>query len=160
MSALRARGSEMAESNATDALKYRSRSEIESLVRAFEECTLPHSSWTHQEHLIVALWYLIHYSGRDALIRLRSGIKRLNRSHGVRTTRTRGYHETLTLFWTYLVARHVLFADAELPIEELARQVIDGYLDKNLPLKYYSKERLMSLAARYGWVSPDLRSLE
>ena len=32
--------------------------EIESFIRAFEDCSLPKSEWTHARHLIMALWYL------------------------------------------------------------------------------------------------------
>ena len=40
----------------------RTDAEIESLVRAFEECTLPAAEWTHREHMTIALWYLRHQS--------------------------------------------------------------------------------------------------
>ena len=31
--------------------------------------------------------------------------------------------------------------------------------DKELPHRYYSRERLESLAARTGWLDPDLRAI-
>ena len=31
--------------------------------------------------------------------------------------------------------------------------------DRDLPLRYYSRERLMSVAARTGWLEPDLSPL-
>ena len=43
---------------------YRTLSEIENLIRAFKECTLPRRDWTHQDHLTVALWYLFRLSPR------------------------------------------------------------------------------------------------
>ena len=32
--------------------------------------------------------------------------------------------------------------------------------DRDHPLHYYSRERLMSSEARAGWIPPDLRSLD
>jgi hypothetical protein len=32
--------------------------------------------------------------------------------------------------------------------------------NKECPLRYYSKERLMSAEARAGWIDPDLRPLK
>src|SRR3712207_4251172 len=82
---------------------YRDAGEIFALVRGFDDCSLPCERWTHAAHLTVALWYLLEYDWPEAVARVRSGIKRLNAAHGVVTTRERGYHETLTLFWL----RHV-----------------------------------------------------
>ena len=79
----------------------RTDAEIEAVVRAFEECTLPKVRWTHREHLTVALWYLRHHPREEATSRIREGIRRFNLSHG----NTTGYHETITLAWVALIAR-------------------------------------------------------
>ena len=67
--------------------------ELESLVRRFEDCTLPREAWTHRAHLSVAVWYLFHFSRAEATERIRTGIQRYNASQGNST----GYHETITL---------------------------------------------------------------
>jgi len=38
--------------------------------------------------------------------------------------------------------------------------LIEQYGARDFPLRYYSKDRLMSVEARLGWVEPDLRPLE
>lgn len=139
---------------------YRSPDEIERLVAGFEDCTLSRASWTHQAHLTVALWYLAGYSGEEATAQIRNGIKRLNAANGVQTTRTGGYHETITLFWIWAVSRYLLLTDARSSIVELANGLIEFYADKNYPLRYYSRERLMSWEARTGWIEPDLKLLD
>ena len=131
--------------------------EIEDLVRAFEDCTLPKPLWTHQAHLTVAMWYLVHYSGREATARIRNGIKRFNAAKGVKTTPIGGYHETMTMFWICVVSRYLLFADADCSFIELVNRMLESCADKNLPLKYYSRELLMSVRARASWVEPDLK---
>jgi hypothetical protein len=139
---------------------YRSPDEIERLVAGFEDCTLSRASWTHHAHLTVALWYLAGYSGEEATARIRNGIKRLNAANGVQTTRTGGYHETITLFWIWAVSRYLLLTGARSSIVELANGLIEFYADKNYPLRYYSRERLMSWEARTGWIEPDLKLLD
>jgi hypothetical protein len=59
------------------------------------------------------------------------GIRRVNVAHGVATTPTGGYHETITRFYM---------------------RVICGYVAKE-----EGRDLLMSADARFGWVEPDLR---
>ena len=139
---------------------YREAREIFELVRGFETCSLPRERWTHAAHLTVALCHLLEYDWPEAVARVREGIKRLNAAHGVPTTRERGYHETLTLFWL----RHVrAFLERDYnearPLVPLANELI-GRADKNLPLEHYTRERLFSWEARLGWVEPDLKPLD
>jgi hypothetical protein len=138
---------------------YRTTGEVESLVRAFEACTLPRPEWTHQAHLTVALWYLAHCSGREATARIRNGIKRYNAANGVQMTKDGGYHETITLFWICAISKYLLLADAGCSFVELANGMIARFSDGRLPLEYYSRELLMSWRARTSWVAPDLKAL-
>src|SRR5919205_1588808 len=78
---------------------FRTSEEMFSLLRRWEDCTLPREEWTHAAHLTVALWHLLEFDWPEAVARVRSGIKRYNAAHGIVTTPTGGYHETLTLFW-------------------------------------------------------------
>ena len=78
---------------------FRTTEEILALLRAFHDCTLPRADWTHAAHLTVALWHLLQYDWPESVARVRRGIKRYNAAHGIVTTPTGGYHETLTIFW-------------------------------------------------------------
>ncbi len=138
---------------------YHDAAEIFDLLRGFDDCSLPRERWTHAAHLTVALWHLLQFDWPEAVSRVREGIKRLNESHGVVTTRERGYHETITLFWL----RHVRsFLDENYnegcSLVRLANRLIEG-ADKNLPLEYYSRELLFSWEARLAWTEPDLKPL-
>lgn len=139
--------------------RYRSSSDVERLVREFETCRLARSEWTHQAHLTVALWYLVRYPERDATIRIRRGIKRYNRAWGIKTTRTGGYHETITRFYIRVISLFLKGANLDCTLAVLANDLIEQCGDKDLPLTYYSRERLMSWEARTTWVEPDLKSL-
>ncbi|HEY0079250.1 MAG TPA: hypothetical protein VGB73_11595 [Pyrinomonadaceae bacterium] len=140
---------------------YRTPEEVEALVRRFESCALSREEWTHAAHLTVALWYLLHHSWPDAVRLTRDHIKRFNHAHGILTTPTGGYHETLTLFWLTLVRRYLNDATHEdTSLVPLANNLILRYARTDLPLHYYTHERLFSPEARAGWIEPDLKSLD
>jgi hypothetical protein len=133
--------------------------EIESLVEAFESCTLPREEWTHRAHLTVALCYLLRHDKEEATVLIRKGIKRFNGAKGIITTERSGYHETITLFYIHIVSKHLRETRAEISIVNLMNQLMEKYGEKSLPLEYYSKERLMSVEARATWLEPDLKRL-
>ena len=139
---------------------YRDLPDIKKLISEFEDCSLPRSRWTHQAHLTVAFWYLSNHTGEEAAARIRVGIKRYNAANGVQTTRTGGYHETITLFWIWAVSRYLLLADQRLSVVELANGLVEHYADKNYTFRDYSRDRLLSWEARTGWVEPDLNPLD
>jgi hypothetical protein len=141
-------------------VSYRTRGEIENLISAFESCTLPRESWSHHAHLTVGLWYLVRHDKAEATKLIRRNIQKYNRAHGIVTTKTSGYHETITLFFIRVVSKYLYEASANNSIIELLNGLIDSYGDRNLPLAYYSKERLMSCEARARWLEPDLKPLD
>lgn len=129
--------------------------EIEALVTAFEECSLPYSRWTHRAHLAVALVYLTRYRSQLALDRIRLHINLYNRTRG----KADGYHETVTVLHMWRVAKHLA--------EQLEPRSLVAALDalaelcgKGWMARHYSPERLGSPEARAGWVEPDRDPLE
>jgi hypothetical protein len=138
---------------------YASTDEVKRVVDGFEAATLPHAEWTHRAHLTVALWYASHHSPAEALDLVRAGILRLNAAHGVPTTPTRGYHETITRFYMHTVERFLRENGAAGDWAERANRLVYRYGARDLPLKHYSESRLRSAEARAGWVEPDLEPL-
>jgi hypothetical protein len=135
--------------------------EIHSLVGEFEACTLPRVRWTHAAHLTVALWYLLQTDVEQATGLIRSGIQKYNQACGVEMTKTSGYHETITLFSIWAIRKYIRSVELPGSIEEIAKGLLaSAYGDKNLPLQYYTRERLMSWEARSGWAEPDIKPLE
>ena len=142
---------------AIEATHFRSDDEIEALVRDFESGALPRERWTHHAHLVVALWYVHRYNWEVAVRLVRARIKFYNACHGVADTPTGGYHETITVFWLRTVRDfHDRTFTPGRPLASLANEMLLRLGDKNLPLKYYSRERLMSPAARTSFVAPDV----
>ena len=143
-----------------DAVTFRTTGEIFSLVRRFEDCTLPRSEWTHAAHLTVALWNLLQFDWPEATERVRRGIRRYNAAHGILPTPTGGYHETLTLFWLRVVRAYLEGERNEArSLVSLANELA-ATADSQLPLRHYTRERLFSPEARHGWVEPDLKPFE
>ena len=140
---------------------YEHLTEIESIVHGFQWCTLSRERWTHAAHLTIALWYHLRLSWPDAEKLICASIKRFNAAHGIMTTPTGGYHETMTLFWVHMVREFLEdVREEKLSVLRLFNRFIERYGRKELPLEYYSRERLMSLEARAHWVEPDLKNLE
>jgi hypothetical protein len=132
--------------------------DVMRLIARFEDSTLPKAEWTHQAHLTVGLWYASQLPFEDALVTVREGIRKMNAAHGVATTPTGGYHETITRFYMMVISRYVA-EEAEAAGSDWAAKVhhlLARYGARELPLRHYSKDRLMSADARFGWVEPDL----
>lgn len=144
----------------TQTVMYRTSSEIESLIRAFNECKLPRSEWNHHAHLTMALWYLFYYPEVAAVHCIRTGIERYNAAHEIETTPTSGYHETITLFWVKKILQYLAAKGKHGSLVDLTNELIQRYGNPRLLFEYYSRDRLLSSEARNNWVEPDLKPLE
>jgi len=106
-----------------------------AFIRAFERGQIAAADFHHADHLRLALAYLAESASIDeASARMAAGLRAFARNAG----KEQKYHHTLTVVWVRLVAR---------------------LLDKQLPLVYYSSERLFSADARERWVEPDKQPL-
>jgi GNAT superfamily N-acetyltransferase len=121
-----------------------------TLLEAFEQGAIPHAGWTHREHLAVSVALLEAGPVETAIDRFRAGVQALNAAHGVVQTDTAGYHETLTRAFIYMIAAHLRGRPDGLA------SVQEAFADKYVILRHYTRERVMSRQARYGWVLPDL----
>jgi hypothetical protein len=135
--------------------------EVVRLVARFEDGTLPKAEWTHRAHLAVALWYASRLPFEEALAVVREGIRKVNAAHGVATTPTGGYHETITRFYMMVICHYVAEEAGEAGSNWAARvhRVLARYGARDLPLRHYTKDLLMSPEARFGWVEPDVRPI-
>ena len=127
----------------------------------FEACAISEKGWTHAAHLTVGLWHVERYGRDDALARLRTGIRRLNESHGKVNSATAGYHETITVAYVTLLSQFLDRRRNGETLADLVTRLVEGPLAaKDMLLAFYSRERLMSVEARAAWVEPDVAPLE
>jgi hypothetical protein len=94
------------------------------------------SAFNHAAHVRLALELLTDSPSFDAAVERMTAALREKASAAGHPEK---YHHTLTLFWMHMVAR---------------------LLDKELPLAYYSGDRLLDETARESWVEPDLKPLD
>ncbi|ETI58593.1 hypothetical protein C100_23050 [Sphingobium sp. C100] len=134
--------------------------EMERLANGFCACTLPKEDWTHGAHFATALWLILK---RPDLLPERDMpglIRRYNESVGGVNGDMSGYHETITQA-SLVMARCLL---ASLPADigpsaAYAALMASPLADKDWPFTYWSRDRLMTVAARRAWVAPDLQLL-
>jgi hypothetical protein len=122
----------------------------EAFARAFEDGAVTPAEFNHVAHVRVAWVYLREADSTDeALARMRAAIRRFAAAAGA----SMKYHETITVLWLRLLDD----VRAQGASGELA-EVLHAYpalADKDLPLQYYSRDRLFSDDARTAWVEPD-----
>jgi len=119
--------------------------------------SLPKAEWTHEAHLAACLWLVRERTDFLPETDLQDVICSYNVAVGGQNTDSEGYHATLTR----LYVRGVRAFAAKLPEGTALVDAVNALLaseigDRQWPLRFYSRERLFSVAARRGWVEPDL----
>ena len=133
--------------------------DIEAFVQEFEAGRLPKARWTHEAHLLVALWYLAQLDEAAALPVMRQRIRAYNDAVGTVNSDHSGYHESLTRLYLRAIAAHRAAHPAPSLAEAFTGLLGTPIARRDWPLSYYTRERLFSVDARRGWVEPDLRGL-
>ena len=123
-------------------------------LHAVEGAELPGDQFDHRAHLRLGWIYLRQGPAGEAAERMAATLRHFAVRHGA----SGKYHETLTRLWMRLVAA----ARARVPDAASFDALLAAHpalLERDLPLRYYSRERLFGDAARAALVEPDLRPL-
>ena len=147
---------------ATTPRKFNS-AQVEDLARGLREGTIERAQWSpHSSHLAVTVWHLQRYGARQALSELRAAIQSWNRKNGIEHL----YHETVTSFYTRIVANRIASRTGSEDLGELTTNIVAELgTDKEhrhaLWAEYYTDHRavIASARARAHWVPPDKQSL-
>ena len=122
--------------------------------------TLLREEWTHEAHLAATTYLVLRRPDIDLDAELPGLIRRFNESVGGRNTDTEGYHDTITRAYLRGIRLFLEAADASRPIHELVNELLMSPMGRrDWPLRFWSKDRLMSVEARLGWVEPDLAAM-
>ena len=108
----------------------------------------------HREHLHLAWESLRRLGEEEGAAKVADYLRHYAAAHG----EPERYNETMTRFWFRATAA----ATASSPAPEDFDAVLERHahlLDKGLPFRHWSRERLFSADARLAWVDPDLRPL-
>jgi hypothetical protein len=134
--------------------------QLDEIVNGFLNKTLEKSLWTHQAHIITAIWHLLKYDKHDALCRLRSGIISYNLSVGGENTGRDGYHETMTIFWWEIICQFIS-DKKDRPFRDICIEFLTSPMaEKTYPFEFYTREKLLSTIARSTFVEPDQKELK
>lgn len=134
---------------------------LEAHVRALLAATLPKARWTHQGHLAATAGLILLHPEMPLDTALPELIRRLNDSHGVPNSDTRGYHATITIFFLAAIRHYLSRHDTTRPAHEQVNALLDGPLGagKAVMGAYWSDGVLYSAEARRHWVPPDIKPI-
>lgn len=124
--------------------------DAERIAAELEASTLPRAEWTHTAHVLAAVDLVRRHGGPGALRRLRHAIPRYNEANGTPNTDHGGYHDTLTVFYTWAVGRLV---DAGLSTTAILWHPL---VSRTAPLAWWDRETLLSVDARRHFVPSSL----
>lgn len=123
-----------------------------TLLRQFEDGTLPPSAFHHREHVRVAWLYLKTEAPLSALARFAQGLQRFAAAQGASGL----YHETITWAYLLLIRERMEREGAGATSEEFVARHPDLLAWKPSILdRYYQPETLQSELARRVFVLPD-----
>ena len=135
---------------------FASDAEIEHLAEGLIARSLAKEEWTHEAHLGATTYLLLKRPDIDLDAELPGLIRRFNESVGGVNTDTEGYHETITRAYLRGIRLFLEEADPDEPLHELVNQLLLSPMGRrDWPLRFWSKERLMSIEARRHYVEPD-----
>lgn len=124
------------------------------------DCSLPHAEWTHAAHFALALWLCRHRPDLTPEAEIGAIIRRYNLAKGTPNSDTEGYHATITIASMRAAAaaltRHP--ADAALSVV-VAALLASPQGRSDWLLAHWTRDCLFGVAARRGWVPPDLAPL-
>lgn len=121
--------------------------------------TLPRPEWTHEAHLATCAWLILERPDLSPERDLPGLIRRYNESVGGVNSDDEGYHETITQVSIVGVRAALARSEGAGLCERVNALLLAAEGRRDWPLRFYSRERLLSVEARRGWVEPDLAAL-
>jgi hypothetical protein len=139
---------------------FTSDAEIARLGEGLVARTLARPEWTHEAHLAATTYLLLKRPDIDLDAELPGLIRRFNESVGGVNSDTEGYHETITRAYLRGVRLFLEEAASNEPLHDLVNELLLSPMGRrDWPLRFWSKDRLMSVEARRNYVEPDLAAL-
>ncbi|MEO6432851.1 MAG: hypothetical protein ABIO29_02590 [Sphingomicrobium sp.] len=134
--------------------------ELEHLGEGLLACTLAKEEWTHEAHLGATTYLLLKRPDIDLDAALPGIISAFNVSVGGVNSDSEGYHETITRAYLHGIRLFLSEANQSEPLHELVNDLLLSPMGRrDWPLRFWSKERLMSVEARRQFVEPDVAAL-
>lgn len=136
--------------------RYATEESIRALTQGLLDTRWPENDWKHREHCIATLGLILFHPELQLDQELPGIIQRYNVAHGGKNTDTSGYHHTMTLLYLHAIRHFLHELPPSTPPADAARALLQSPIgNKEYPLRYYSRERLLSKEARCTWMDPD-----
>lgn len=133
---------------------------IEAIGEGLLACNLPREAWTHEAHLAACTWLLRDRPDIDPVTDMAGIISSYNVAVGGVNDDSQGYHETITQVYIEGVKAHLGEVGSAMPLYEAVNALLlSDRGRRDVPLRFYSKERLFSVQARRTFIEPDLGNL-
>ncbi len=124
-------------------------------IRQWQECALPMAEWTHGAHVAVAAYFAFDLGAEQLFSAMRRGILKLDESHGTVNGPDRGYHETLTRFWSLVMGSFVRRGRFASRLEAVRQAVARFGPERDLHRLYYNFDVVKSRRAREEAIEPE-----
>jgi hypothetical protein len=122
--------------------------------------TLPRAAWTHEAHLAATTWLVRERRDINVDREIARIISTYNESVGGVNDDRQGYHDTITRCFVAGVRLHLTERAAGEPLIDTVNTLLASPMgQRDWPLGFYSRTRLFSVAARRGFIAPDLAPL-
>ena len=122
-------------------------------------CSLTRPEWTHEAHLAACLWLVRERPDICTENALPDIIRRFNEAVGGVNDDHNGYHETITQAFIIGVRLHLAERPGNEPLHASVNALFASPMGKrDWPFRFYSRERLFSVAARRGYLTPDIKA--
>jgi hypothetical protein len=139
---------------------FTSDADITSVGERFLARALPKEEWTHEAHLATTTWLLLRRPDIDVDKELPGLIRRYNESVGGVNSDSEGYHETITRVFLAGVRLFLSEAKPNEPLHGLVNELLMSPMGRReWPLRFYSRDRLLSVEARRNFIPPDIAAL-
>ena len=98
----------------------------------------------------------------EALVQMKARIRTYNEANGGMNTDSSGYHETITVFWVWLLNEFwKSYSLHNQDFEQIGNVFLGSkYCDRNAAFCFYSREKLFSREARLAFVEPDIQAFD
>lgn len=121
---------------------------------------LPREEWTHEAHVAACLWLIAERPDLDAARDFPGIIWRHNDSVGTPNTDSSGFHATITHCYIAGVTAFLKRIDPAMRLVDKVNALLDAPEGaRNWPLRFYSRDRLLSVEARRRFVAPDINPM-
>ena len=111
---------------------FKTEQEIEAVVSGFENCTTSKEGFTHLSHLTVATCYLCNSTPEEAFEKMRSGLLRFLKHHGVNSGK---YSDRVTWAWIEQIRQVCQLRNQDSSLVEIVNRVIAQLGPSRIPIE-------------------------